>query len=227
MKRLFAFCLSASLAASAAFARDVEMTLWRGETAILHDYARVGAAPDGLEVKVGTAKEVRYLTRPFGTHYASFADRVVWGSDEPGVKVLSVSVPADAKSGVYPAGDIKINVVDRVLPPPGEWKYFLDIWQHPWAVARYFGVKPFSAEHYAKMRPLWELLAKAGNKTLTVTLLDKPWDNQCYDAYHSMVRHVKAKDGSWRFDWTLFDEYVELAGSDLIATGTPSKARQN
>lgn len=209
MKHALTVTLSAALALGA-FARDVNITLWRGETAtkILHDYARVGDAPDGFEVKVGTAHEVRYLTRPFGTHYESFADRVEWGSKKPGVKVLSVAAPADAKPGVYRAGDVKITVIDRVLPPSGEWKYFLDLWQHPWAVSRYFGVKPFSPEHYAKMRPLWRMLAGAGQKTLTVTLLDKPWDNQCYDAYGTMIRHIKTKDGKWRFDYSVFDEYV-------------------
>ena len=200
------------IAALTAQARSVDVTLWRGETTtrIVHDYARIGAAPNGFEVKVGTAHEVRYLTRPFGTHYERFADRVEWGSDEPGVKVLSVAVPEDAKPGEYRAGDVKITVIDRVLPPAKEWRYFLDLWQHPWAVARYFGVKPFSKEHYARMRPLWKMLAEAGQKTLTVTLLDKPWDNQCYDAYGTMIRHVRTRDGKWRFDYSVFDEYVEF-----------------
>ena len=207
--------LSAALVAmiaATALARTEYVTLWRGETAakILHDYATVGAAPDGFDVKVGTAKEVRYLTRPFGTHYESIADRVEWDSKEPGVKVLSVTAPADAKPGVYWAGDLKITVIDRVLPPASEWKFFLDLWQHPWAVARYFGVQPFSKEHYEKMRPLWEILAQAGNKTLTVTLLDKPWDNQCYDPYGTMIRHIKTTDGKWRFDYSVFDGYVEF-----------------
>ena len=201
---------AAALTAAVAEARNEDVALWRGETAtkIMHDHARIGDAPAGLEIKVGTAKEVRYLTRPFGTHYASFADRVEWSSKEPGVKVLSVTASADAKPGVYWSGDLKITVIDRVLPPAGEWKYFLDLWQHPWAVARYFGVAPFSKEHYEKMRPLWKLLADAGNKTLTATLLDRPWDNQCYDPYGTMIRHVRTKDGKWRFDYSVFDEYV-------------------
>ena len=209
MKYALVVTLSVAFALGS-FALDENITLWRGETAtkIMHDHVTVGEAPDGFEVKVGTAHEVRYLTRPFGTHYESFADRVEWGSKKPGVKVLSVAAPADAKPGVYRAGDVKITVIDRVLPPPGEWKYFLDLWQHPWAVARYFGVKPFSKEHYAKMRPLWKMLADAGQKTLTVTLLDKPWDKQCYDAYGTMIRHVKTKEGKWRFDYSVFDEYV-------------------
>lgn len=214
MKNVFISSALAAIAATAA-ARSFDVTLWRGETttAILPDWAKAGPAPEGFEVKTGTAREVRYLTRPFGTHYATMADRVEWGSKEPGVKVVSISAPAGAKAGVYQAGDVKITVIDRVLPPPEEWKYFLDLWQHPWAVARYFNVEPFSEEHYAAMRPLWELLAGAGAKTLTVTLLDKPWDNQSFDAYRSMIRRVKKPGGEWEFDYSVFDEYVRFGRS--------------
>ena len=64
--------------------------------------------------------------------------------------------------------------------------------------------KPFSKEHYAAMKPVYELLASAGQKTITVSLLDQPWDHQCFDAYHSMF-----EDGDFR----VFDEYVEFCRS--------------
>jgi hypothetical protein len=32
--------------------------------------------------------------------------------------------------------------------------FFLDLWQQPWAVARYHGVKPFSPEHYRVLEPI-------------------------------------------------------------------------
>ena len=80
--------------------------------------------------------------------------------------IAEITVPRDAKPGLYTWGLMDIRVVDRELPPAKEWKYYLDLWQHPWAVARYAKVKPFSKEHYAAMRPLWELLATAGQKCL-------------------------------------------------------------
>ena len=70
-----------------------------------------------------------------------------------------------------------------------------------------------SSAHYAAMKPLWEMLANAGQKALTVTILDLPWNHQCYDAYHSMVRHIRRKDGSWTFDYRVFDEYVAFGRS--------------
>ena len=139
---------------------------------------------------------------------------------------LTVKVPADAAPGTYrgtatavAAGGasvafrIELEVAGRTLPAPKDWKFFLDIWQHPWAVARYHGVKPFSQDHYALMKPLWEELAAAGQKTITTTITDLPWNHQNFDAYHSMVRHVKTKDGTFRRDWSLWDEYVAFCES--------------
>ena len=122
--------------------------------------------------------------------------------------VCKITAAADAKPGKYTFGPLEVTVIDRVLPPAKEWKYFFDLWQHPWAVSRFFGVKPFSKEHYEKMEPIWRALADCGCKALTVTLLDLPWNHQCYDGYYSMVGRVKKADGTWAFDYKLFDEYV-------------------
>ena len=206
MKKLI---LSVSVACAALLttsARVFELTLWRGETtaAILPDFCETGAVPAGIHVKAGRIKKVDYAPTPGSMQRLSAYDRVVWKGKGDGLRVVEVSVPADTKPGVYEVGMMKIKVLDRVLPPAKEWKYYLDLWQHPWAVARVAGVKPFSKEHYEAMRPEWELLASAGQKTVTVSLLDMPWDHQCFDAYHSMF-----EDGSFK----LFDEYVEFAYS--------------
>ena len=131
--------------------------------------------------------------------------------------MIKVVASPDAKPGkrvfeLEPSGEngdlFTLTVIDRVLPPAKDWKYFLDLWQHPWAVSRYFGVKPFSPEHYAKMEPIYRALADCGCKALTVTLLDLPWNHQCYDGYYTMIGRVKKSDGTWAFDYKIFDEYV-------------------
>ena len=124
--------------------------------------------------------------------------------------VVRITAAADAKPGIYNFGQLEVTVLNRVLPPAKDWKYFLDLWQHPWAVSRYFNVKPFSKEHYAKMEPIYRTLAECGCKALTTTLLDLPWNHQCYDGYYSMIGRVKKSDGTWVFDYKLFDEYVEF-----------------
>ncbi len=199
-----------ALAAVCASARSFEIALWRGETAAceMPDFWEVAPAPDGISVKLGSAKEIKYADRPFGRQYRSCLDKVEWDGGKGPRLWAEISVPADAKPGVYDMGMVRIRVVDHMLPPAKDWKYFLDLWQHPWAVSRYYGVTPFSSAHYARMEPVWKLLASAGQKTLTVTLVEQPWDHQCHDAYHPMIRRVKKADGTWRFDYDLFDEYV-------------------
>lgn len=199
----FVVAAAAVVGAFALEARTFEVAAWRGETvaARVPDFAELGKAPDGIKVRFGVLKSVKYAPAVESLQRLEVYDRVEWDEDDEGPRVVEVSVPADAKPGVYKCGMMDIRVVDRVLPPAKEWKYYLDLWQHPWATARMAGVKPFSKEHYAAMRPVYELLATAGQKTITVSILDQPWDHQCFDAYHSMVDDA---------DFHTFDEYVRF-----------------
>lgn len=134
---------------------------------------------------------------------------------------LTVTVPPRAKPGLYRgtltvtgeggrvlAFPLELTVLAARLPDPEDWAFFLDLWQHPWAVARYHGVKPFSPEHYRVLEPIYRELAGAGQKALTVTITDLPWNHQNFDAYHTMIPRVKHPDGTWSFDYALFDAYV-------------------
>ena len=203
--KINAFVVAAATAVGmfAGEARTFEVAAWRGETvaAQVPDFAELDKPPEGLSVRFGVLKSVKYAPSAESLQRLEVYDRVAWGSDDEGPRVVEVSVPADAKPGVYACGMMNVRVVDRVLPPAKDWKYYLDLWQHPWATARVAGAKPFSKKHYAAMRPVYELLATAGQKTITVPILEQPWDHQCFDAYHSMVDDA---------DFRTFDEYVQF-----------------
>ena len=137
---------------------------------------------------------------------------------------VSINVPADAKPGKYAstltvqaeggvalAFEMTVEVLAAVLPAPRDWSFHLDLWQNPWAAARYHGVKPWSPEHWALMEPTTRMLADAGQKCITTTLIDQPWGKQTYDPYGSMIEWTRTKDGSWRYDYTLFDQFVEFS----------------
>lgn len=192
-----------------------DVSLWRGETLHVHvpEMIKLGPVPAPLSIREGGVKEVRFRPSRLNFMYKSVADKVDWTGWNEGPRIIEVTAPADMKPGKYECGDLKIRVVDRVLPPPSQWKYVLDLWQHPWAISRVHNVKPFSRKYWKVARPVYELLATAGQKFITATLLDRPWNNQCYDAYETMIRHIKCADGSWRFDYKVFDEYVEFAKS--------------
>jgi hypothetical protein len=135
---------------------------------------------------------------------------------------LDIHVPADAAAGTY-KGTVTINcdgkalslpiqlqVADRVLPAPSEWSFHLDLWQNPYAVARYYDVPLWSQQHFDLMRPLMELLAAAGQKVITCSVISRPWNGQTFDPFESMIAKMKQLDGTWKYDYTVFDKWVEF-----------------
>ncbi len=136
---------------------------------------------------------------------------------------VKISVPRDAKAGKYTGTlsladkeghswtlPVKLNVTDDVLPEPKDWKFHLDLWQNPYSVARYHGLELWSQEHFDAMRPVMQMLADAGQKIVTATILDRPWNGQTEDAFGSMVRKTRYADGRWEYDFTVFDRWVEF-----------------
>ena len=116
---------------------------------------------------------------------------------------ITVDVPQDAAPGLYRTpvtvacdGDeqrleLAVEVTGRTLPAPSEWRYHLDLWQHPAAVARVEGTEMWSDAHFEALRPVMKPLADAGQKVVTATLNKDPWNNQCYDAYADMIVWTK------------------------------------
>jgi len=137
---------------------------------------------------------------------------------------VQMNVPADAAPGTYTgtvtaraAGGLTVSlpleleVLPLRLPPPHDWSFHLDLWQNPYAVARYHHVALWSPEHFALLKPHLKMLAGAGAKCLTTTIIHAPWGGQTYDSYDSMVDWTLKKDGAWKYDYRVFDRYVEFA----------------
>lgn len=136
---------------------------------------------------------------------------------------VTVKVPRDATPGEY-AGAITVTSADgdkftlplnltvqgAALPAPEEWGYHLDLWQHPTSVARAQGLEVWSDEHFAALEPVMRRLAEAGQKVITATLNKDPWNHQCYDGYANMINWTRHADGTWSYDYTVFDRWVEL-----------------
>ena len=120
----------------------------------------------------------------------------------------SVTVKEDGK--VIAELPLTVTVKNRVLPDPKDWTFHLDLWQNPYAVARYYNVEPFSQEHFDLMRPIMKRYADAGGKVITTSIMHKPWNGQTYDPFESMVTWMKKADGTWWFDYTVFDKWVEF-----------------
>lgn len=136
---------------------------------------------------------------------------------------MTVSVPSDARSGKYSGKltvtssnakarslNVELTVADHVLPPARDWAFHLDLWQNPYSVARYENVPLWSEAHFEAMRPVMKMLADAGQKSVTATIMSRPWNGQTEDAFGSMVTKIRRIDGTWLYDYTIFDRWVEF-----------------
>ncbi len=136
---------------------------------------------------------------------------------------VSVQVPQNVSKGKY-TGEVivysnahecqrlklQVEVMNRELPKPSEWGFHLDLWQNPYAVARFHNVKVWSKEHFDLMRPVMQALADAGQKVVTTSIMHKPWNGQTYDYFESMIVWRKTLSGEWKFTFDVFDKWVEF-----------------
>ena len=140
----------------------------------------------------------------------------------------NVWVPQNATPGNYTAQitvsgknmkpqtlQLKLQVINRTLPSPQQWATNLDLWQNPYSVARYYKVPLWSKEHFDAMRPIMKMLADAGQYSITTSIMHKPWNGQTEDHYDSMVTRIKHIDGTWTFDYAVFDRYVDFMMNDV------------
>ncbi len=136
----------------------------------------------------------------------------------------TVEVPRDIEAGEYTtalevvdkSGNVVkslaliINVNSHSLPTVANQKFHLDFWQQPYAVSRYYGVERWSDEHLDALRPYLAALGRAGQRVVSAILFYEPWGEQTHDLFDPMVQTTKKSDGTWEYDYTVFDKYVEL-----------------
>ena len=136
---------------------------------------------------------------------------------------ITLYVPEETKNGVYRGkfdivaqGGQKVSlmlnltVYNLLLPKPSDWTFHLDLWQDPWSVAAHHQVEPWSPEHWSLLEKQTRLLADAGQKCITTSILHEPWGGQVYHTYYSMIKWTKDQDQNWEYDYTVFDNYVRF-----------------
>jgi len=213
---------------------------WRGERVHGQFVVWTGAGVKDVTLKAsaltgpGGATIPAGRVVPFFVRYTMGAGKLLGDILEPAKSIdllpnttrpiwLSVNVPAAATPGEYTgkltvvsaagktlAFDLNVNVLANVLPDWRKWSFHLDLWQNPWAVARVHGYKMWSPRHWAKLKEVLALAAEAGQKCLTASIVNRPWGGQTQDAFGSMIAPTRNADGSWAYDYTVFDRWVEF-----------------
>lgn len=140
---------------------------------------------------------------------------------------VTLEVPRDAEAGEYTLTldilndgnavveqlNLRVKIQDKTLPTPENQAFHLDFWQQPYSVSRYYGVERWSDRHFELLRPYMELLARAGQSVVSAILFYEPWGDQSHDKFSPMIKTTKKRDGSWAYDYTIFDRWVEFMES--------------
>ena len=134
---------------------------------------------------------------------------------------IKIHVPSNVNSGKYKGVmtvsganfkpmklHLEVNVLKRTLPNPKNWALHLDLWHNPYAVARYYQVPLWSQEHFDLLYPIMKMLADVGQRAITASIMHKPWNGQTEDHFDSMITRIKRIDGSWSYDYAVFDKWV-------------------
>ena len=147
--------------------------------------------------------------------YISGETRPVW---------VTVEVPYDAAPGTYRetlkvdgyAINLDIAVSGMTLPEPQDQAFHLNLWQQPYSVARVGNVKPWSKEHFELLKPYARYLARAGQGTVSAILFYEPWGEQSNDLFLPMIETVKKADGTWSYDYDVFDRWVQFMADNGV-----------
>ena len=136
----------------------------------------------------------------------------------------TIEVPRDAEAGEYTTAlevvdadgnvvkSLALNIVvdSHSLPTVADQKFHLDFWQQPYSVSRYYQVERWSDEHLEALRPYLAALGRAGQRVVTAILFYEPWGEQTHDLFDPMIETIRLADGTWEYDYAVFDAYVEL-----------------
>ena len=132
-----------------------------------------------------------------------------------------VKIPRDAAPGLY-IGTLTVNVAgekrmsvpvelkvvgDWVLPDPHDFITFVGIQESSDSVAMQYHVPLWSEEHWKYLDKVYQLLAEISTKDIYLPILAKTHlGNE-----QSMVRWIRQPDGTYRYDFSIFERYLDTA----------------
>lgn len=114
---------------------------------------------------------------------------------------------------------IEVDVVNFTCKQTKDNLFYLDLWQHNSNIGRKYEVELWSDKHFDIMEKYIESLADLGQKAISVIVSEIPWSGQgsYYDRInpsnlyeYSMVKIVKRKDGSFEYDFSAMNRYINL-----------------
>ena len=178
--------------------------------------------------------DILYSQNPFNIENNKFS--LIWldfkttNDTEAGIYNGTITITADNVEEKQVI-NYSLEVIDASFSDADDFNFRPDYWTYPFSSAEYYDVEPFSNEHLAILKDHLLEYKAYGGTTVTGTLIEEAWGGQTYGELDqangdivrtpSLIKWTKKADGSWKFDYTYFDKYVELAksigiGDDIV-----------
>ncbi len=136
---------------------------------------------------------------------------------------VTIEIPADAVPGEYEGAltvraerfgpvpvPIRLTVCGWTLPRPKDYVSHVGIVESPESVALFYKVPLWSEKHWGLVEQVLKRIGKTGANALFLPLIARH-----HFGKEGMVRWIKNADGTYRYDYTLFDRYLALATQHL------------
>jgi hypothetical protein len=115
-----------------------------------------------------------------------------------------VSVSAGGRNFKLP---VELYVADWKVPDPKNYRTYMGIYQSPTSLAMHYKVDFWSEEHWKLIEKSLELLGRVGNKMVNIPVVDETQ----FGNPKGMITWIKKKDGTYEYDYSLFDRYLKMA----------------
>lgn len=202
-----------------------ESTYGQGSTT-----ARQPAMAEALSVLLDAAPEEYAVARTNSAVAKGVADPAASNLRPAGAVAsvwLTISVPADARPGIYEGKlavsceherpvvvPVRLEVAGWTLPEPDRYRTWVEIVESPDTLQLEYAVPAWSDKHFELIARSFRLMREVGSGVLYVPLIC----TTNYGNEESMVRWVKTGEKEYDFDFTVMDRYLDVAEKNL---GTP------
>lgn len=137
---------------------------------------------------------------------------------------ITVQIPKAAAAGHYKATltlaaggtrpteiPVLLDVANWVVPDPRNYRTFVGMYESPNTLADYYNVPEWSEKHWALVDRSFSLLESMGSRVVNIPVVDRTQ----FGNDEGMVYWVKKSDGTYDYDFTVFDRFLKLVKKHL------------
>ncbi len=133
---------------------------------------------------------------------------------------LTLKAPKDAQPGVYRGqatveakGEkaltvpLHVEIADFAVPDTQDYRTWIELMQSPDTLAAEYKVPLWSAKHWSMIADSLRYMGEIGSRVVHIPLIAQTNSGN----EQSMVRFIKKADGTYGYDFSIMDKYLDMA----------------